>query len=489
MEILEKIGGLVTSILAVIFFSFKNAKKNTAQEEEHPVYGLGAIVTENDVDNRDIEMATVQAPQALPVSYITDISAIPVFNQGQLGTCVAHSFATTKMYLDFIENKKLNIYSRRFIYVLGRRYMNTVNTDDVINQGLYPRQTAKILSTLGSIIDRGDDDNNLSHSKYVDNYIITSDMKNEAIKYRAGKFVTVFNDAESIKQAIFATKIVPATIRIDWSCIESDGTTHAPKRTVGLHNVVLYGWENGKILYRNSWGESWGNKGNGSIPENEVEQVIFDAISFMDVPDSLIERAKNMQYIFTTDMKVGSKGNAVTQLQKRLISYGLLQRNEPTGTYGKETEWAVRDFQKIKGIQITGQIGPITRKALNDETPQGQTKSKIDLWCEAIERMEGANKKNNNPGNIRYIGQKTAIGKSYNGFCIFPDYATGYKELRDMLVRACTGKSKIYDPEGSLLDFFKLYAPAWDNNHPESYARFVANWMMVDINSKIKTFV
>lgn len=37
--------------------------------------------------------------------------------------------------------------------------------------------------------------------------------------------------------------------------------------------------------------------------------------------------------------------------------------------------------------------------------------------------------RNNNPGNLNYVGQAGATGADANGYAIFPDYATGYNAL------------------------------------------------------------
>jgi hypothetical protein len=37
--------------------------------------------------------------------------------------------------------------------------------------------------------------------------------------------------------------------------------------------------------------------------------------------------------------------------------------------------------------------------------------------------------RNNNPGNLNYVGQAGATGADANGYAIFPDYATGYAAL------------------------------------------------------------
>jgi len=129
------------------------------------------------------------------------------------------------------------------------------------------------------------------------------------------------------------------------------------------------------------------------------------------------------------------------------------------------------------------------------------TISKLDNWAEAIKEHEGwfspstsypngsKSFRNNNPGNLRYVGQLSATGADKTGFCIFPDYATGLEALKTMLRNAGSGKSRVYHKEMTLLDFFKVYAPSFDDNNPERYAGFVAERIGVSINTQINTLI
>lgn len=68
---------------------------------------------------------------------------------------------------------------------------------------------------------------------------------------------------------------------------------------------------------------------------------------------------------FDTDLKSGSKGTAVTELQEALIGVGFLKVSA-NGMYGPATTKAVKDFQKKYNITQTGTIGPKTRAKLKE---------------------------------------------------------------------------------------------------------------------------
>lgn len=62
----------------------------------------------------------------------------------------------------------------------------------------------------------------------------------------------------------------------------------------------------------------------------------------------------------------GDKGGEITTIQKKLISAGYKAR--VTGEYDANTKWAVRLFQKDKGLAVDGILGPATYKKLMGKT-------------------------------------------------------------------------------------------------------------------------
>lgn len=108
------------------------------------------------------------------------------------------------------------------------------------------------------------------------------------------------------------------------------------------------------------------------------------------------------------------------------------------------------------------------------------------LWARAIEAYENMGKSYNNPGALRYSPLQSG---ARNGFSVFRTYEDGWAALLYQLNLAASGKSKIYRPDMSLADFFRLYSPASDGNDPDRYARFVAGRIGVPVETKIGTLV
>jgi len=125
--------------------------------------------------------------------------------------------------------------------------------------------------------------------------------------------------------------------------------------------------------------------------------------------------------------------------------------------------------------------------------PEKPAESKLEIWGLAIREMEGwfegsRSWRNQNPGNLKFVGQHGAA-QDKDGFAIFKTYEQGWNTLKQMLKNAAIGRSRVYSPEDSLVEFFSKYAPASDNNKPLQYASFVAGRIGVDKNTKIKTLV
>ncbi|MDO8594918.1 MAG: peptidoglycan-binding protein [bacterium] len=70
-------------------------------------------------------------------------------------------------------------------------------------------------------------------------------------------------------------------------------------------------------------------------------------------------------YVFTLNLAEGSRGEAVRQLQQKLQTLGYFTASA-TGYFGPITRAAVINFQRARGIDPIGLVGPKTRAALNN---------------------------------------------------------------------------------------------------------------------------
>lgn len=70
-----------------------------------------------------------------------------------------------------------------------------------------------------------------------------------------------------------------------------------------------------------------------------------------------------VQALAATVLEVGSRGDDVTKVQKRLIQYGYMS-GSADGRYGEKTRDAVKLFQRRNGLTVDGKVGPSTAAAL-----------------------------------------------------------------------------------------------------------------------------
>lgn len=200
----------------------------------------------------------------------------------------------------------------------------------------------------------------------------------------------------------------------------------------------------------------------------------------------IYEKVPTITYSFAKALSLGSISNDVLMLQKFLNS-----TDTPIGNYGKETTYfgtatqkALANFQKKWGIlPAIGYFGPTTMAKVNSFCMKPIT-SKIDLFCQAIQRHEGyysgsRSYVNNNPANFRWTQfvQDTlgATGKDAKSFATFPTYNAGYNALKKFVTMACTNQLRDYKSTMSIQDYFNVYAPSSDGNDTIAYAKAVAS--------------
>ncbi len=90
--------------------------------------------------------------------------------------------------------------------------------------------------------------------------------------------------------------------------------------------------------------------------------------------------------VVQTLSKVGSQGDEVRQIQKKLKELGY-DPGKADGIYGEQTKNAVIAFQKTKGLSADGIAGPKTLEALGISKSQGQgqySSADIDLLARII---------------------------------------------------------------------------------------------------------
>lgn len=263
-------------------------------------YSMGCL--KNTLDNRDINIAQVQAPVEVPNEYYTDISWLPVLNQKQLGACVGHAHAIIHIYNEYKENGKIPDLSPRYIYALSKK------VDGYAGEGTFPRVSAKIETDKGCATEAYcPNSTDLKHADYIN---IKEDEKliADAKPYKMKGYAVVNNNPSAIKQAIINNGLVAVSISV------GGYVSPIKKGTLGMHRVTIYGYKGDRFYFRNSWDSTWGDKGNGFF--DWADQDLQDIMVFVDMPNELKEKAK-MKYKYFSDKEiVGLKPELVKMLDE-----------------------------------------------------------------------------------------------------------------------------------------------------------------------------
>ena len=115
----------------------------------------------------------------------------------------------------------------------------------------------------------------------------------------------------------------------------------------------------------------------------------------------------------------------------------------------------------------------------------------LECFAWAILQFEGFKPgsmswRNRNPGNLR--SSKSAYTVRH-GYAIFDSFEKGWAALLSDISAKFRGKpytTSGLGPDSTLLQFFEVYAPSADSNHPHIYAKFVAGFLTQSLGRQIE---
>ncbi len=218
-------------------------------------FSLGALFSKPDV--RDYVASAKQSE--LPDEF--ELQLPKVKNQGPVGSCVAHALSIVVEYFNKKESGKYTQMSTGYIY--GNRRLTLYK-----GYGMYTKDAIKTISKYGDVphklfpvnVEVPDAINKFEES--VDG------IEAEGYFFKFHEYFKLKNEA-AIKTSIMENG--PAIMAMKWfddikvvdGIMKTDCVTSY--RTNG-HCMVIYGWNEKGWKVRNSWGRSWGDKGNVIIP-------------------------------------------------------------------------------------------------------------------------------------------------------------------------------------------------------------------------------
>jgi uncharacterized protein YvpB len=259
-------------------------------------------------DKRDFTLEKVNgilgAAAPIPVSYSTDLSAVPVLMQGQEPSCVGHATAEGMMYTD--QGAYSYDYSPRFLYALCKRDDGVPNVE-----GTYYRQALKEAQQYG-VCDNVQfpNDVTLPVPTYSNAALIPPEAFTVAKDRLVKSYVAVTDlSFNGLKQAIYQNKVVLLGIEIGntfWTAQNGNTSWNAadilplrpPQPVASGHAILAYGYDENFIYFRNSWSTEWGNNGNGFFGADYIP-FVQEAWTFMDLAPEVVAQLKQKINILT----------------------------------------------------------------------------------------------------------------------------------------------------------------------------------------------
>jgi C1A family cysteine protease len=221
---------------------------------------LGWIPQKPDKRDRILKLDPVILPTAVDLRELCPM----VYDQGNLGSCTANALSGNFEFDRIKQNKDYFMPSRLFIYFNERKTEHSIRRDAgaIIRDGIKSMAKQGVCSELEwpYIISQ--------FSKRPPCKLYRNALKNQIVEYSAP--AQTVDDLRACLASGFPFVFGFDVYESFWN-IKSDGLMPLPKlnETIeGGHAVMCVGYDDSKqwFIIRNSWGESWGDKGYFYMP-------------------------------------------------------------------------------------------------------------------------------------------------------------------------------------------------------------------------------
>lgn len=326
------------------------------------IESFGAILSPKDV--RDYRGVCAVSEDAFPEEF--ELAMPKVKSQGQVGSCVAHSLASTIEYFNSVQGDSTDEISPGFIY--GNRAEK-----DYTGIGLVVSQALNRVTKCGSV-----------STTLFNDHVEVPEMQNivksrimellpEAFPNRITSYFRLYDDA-AIKASLMQNG--PVVFAMTWfediKLVRGVINT-AGKRGNSAHAMVIYGWDKTGWKIQNSWGTSWGNGGRAilpySVPRSETWGIIdtySEATKNKKIDDLMLTLETLNKALDETDKNLNMLEQALedskSDLDKKDTDYQNLQLQ-----YRRlEKEYA---SQVKKITEYEQQINVLNQKLIDVEKP------------------------------------------------------------------------------------------------------------------------
>jgi C1A family cysteine protease len=210
----------------------------------------------SELDDRDYTLS-VPMNMPLPSKFRLDIRG-GVRDQGDTGSCSAQVAALLKEYHEFKERGIRSCFSVDYIY------SQRMNKD---SEGMTPRNTFKLLTYDGALPSR-------YWKRKYNRKTIPEDVITLAKNFRIDGFARA-DTAAALKEAIYLHGVGYLALPVYTTLSDYFWRNPADHNMImGGHAIAAIGWTEEGIILRNSWGSSWGDRGEIILPYDDWEIVV-----------------------------------------------------------------------------------------------------------------------------------------------------------------------------------------------------------------------
>ena len=254
------------------------------------------------VDVRDYNYSFVKRFTAIQLPQKFMLDAMPVRNQGNAGTCVGFATSTIQEADSMTKKEKTNL-SPLYLYAKCKKI------DGIPSEGTSMRHAMKVLASNGICQETTypySDSKDVITLRFP---TISYKQESDAEKRKVVGYSQV-KKTQEVKEAIYNENGVLCGLLVtdSFKNPQNGCVGYINGDIYGYHAIPLIGWDDNKELsykynngtvekykgcfvFKNSWGDNWGDKGFGYIPYD-----VFD----LEAPDESPYRFKLVEECWTT---------------------------------------------------------------------------------------------------------------------------------------------------------------------------------------------
>lgn len=226
-------------------------------------YPLGAIPSH--ISPKDYKVADFVIPTKVPSDYMfSGFKDLPVYDQGQVGSCVSHALSETEEFLEYRERGVKVTYSKGFVYLNRYAHDGTGYSHSYLGEGMVTREACQSALTDG-VPEYSLFPYNVPFSLRA-SYPITPVIFSKAAPQKIGGYFSV-STMDQLKQAIFNNGPVILCVPVydNFYRVTNTGNIDKPTSSTiyGYHATVCGGYSDTerRLICKNSWSANWGDAG------------------------------------------------------------------------------------------------------------------------------------------------------------------------------------------------------------------------------------